>query len=145
MKRKLAKCIMIPLVLLSFMHLQGASYPSYAEEGQAYHEDMDNDFSMYAGIWLGAANNNYDYIDFDDEGNWWLYAGDEVVDEGWLQYEPEWEGVYAYSSLDGGGSRVVWEGDQLYITSFGYFHYGGEMEYYWYIEGGGDHDGPPQG
>ncbi len=106
----------------------------------ALNEDTGNDFSMYEGIWLGEANNKYDYIEFDADGNWQLYLTGDVVDEGYLRYELEWEAVYAYSSLDDSGSRIALENGQLYITSFGYFNYGGGMEYYRY-EGGGDHDG----
>lgn len=106
----------------------------------ALNEDTVNDFSMYEGIWLGEANNEYDYIEFDADGNWQLYLTGDVVDEGYLRYEPEWEAVYAYSSLDDSGSRVALENGQLYITSFGYFNYGDGMEYYWH-EGGGDHNG----
>ena len=36
-------------------------------------EDTVNDFSGFEGIWLGEANNNYDYMEFDSEGNWTLY------------------------------------------------------------------------
>lgn len=107
----------------------------------ALNEDTVNDFSMYEGIWLGDADNQYDYIEFDAEGWWQLYLTGDVVDEGYLRYEPEWEAVYAYSSLDDSGSRVAPENSQLYITSFGYFNYGDGMEYYWYDDGGGDHDG----
>lgn len=110
----------------------------------AFNEDAVNDFSMYEGIWLGEANNEYDYIEFDADGNWQLYLTGDVVDEGYLRYEPEWEAVYAYSSLDDSGSRIALENGQLYITSFGYFNYGDGMEYYWY-EGGGDHDGDMPG
>ena len=53
-------------------------------------EDTVNDFSGFEGIWLGEANNDYDYMEFDSEGNWTLYLSGEVVDEGYLRYEPEW-------------------------------------------------------
>ena len=48
-------------------------------------EDTVNDFSGFEGIWLGEANNNYDYMEFDSEGNWTLYLSGEVVDEGYLR------------------------------------------------------------
>lgn len=164
MKSKLTQWAMVPFVFLCFLYPAGIGNSvmakpeeaiTYAAEqdpreglggdGPIYHEDMVNDFTMYEGVWLGAENNRYDHIDFDAEGNWWLYRGDEVVDEGYLRYEPEWEGLYAYSNLDDSGSRVVLQEGELYITSFGYFHYGDGMEYYWYVEGGGDHDGPARG
>ena len=109
--------------------------------GGGFSEDANNDFSAYEGIWLGEANNEYDSITFDAEGNWQLVRAGDVADEGYLRYEPEREAVYAYSSLDDSGSRTAIEDGQLYITSFGYFNYGDGMEYYWYEDGGGDHDG----
>ena len=41
--------------------------------GGGFNEDTVNDFSSYEGIWLGEANNEYDYIEFDADGNWQLY------------------------------------------------------------------------
>ncbi len=29
-------------------------------------------------------------MEFDAEGNWTLYLSGEVVDDGYLRYEPEW-------------------------------------------------------
>lgn len=54
-------------------------------------EDTVNDFSMYEGLWLSDEENLYDnaYIKFDAEGNWKLYSGGEVIDEGYLGYESE--------------------------------------------------------
>ena len=107
--------------------------------GGGFNEDTVNDFSSYEGIWLGEANNQYDCIEFDADGNWQLYLAGDVADEGYLRYEPEWGAVYAYSSLDDSGSRTEIQNGQLYITSFGYFNYGDGMEYYWY-EGGEEND-----
>lgn len=107
-----------------------------------YHEDMVNDFSVYEGVWLGEENNPYDHIEFDTEGNWKLYQAGHMVDKGYLRYEPQWDAVYAYSE-DDSGSPISLEDGQLYIASFGDFHYGEGMAYYWYAEGDGDHDGAP--
>ena len=68
--------------------------------GGGLSEDTVNDFSGFEGIWLGEANNDYDSMEFDAEGNWTLYLSGEVVDDGYLRYEPEWEAIYAYSSSD---------------------------------------------
>ena len=61
--------------------------------GGGFNEDTVNDFSSYEGIWLGEANNEYDYIEFDADGNWQLYLTGDVVDDGYLRYEPEWEAI----------------------------------------------------
>ena len=59
--------------------------------GGGLSEDTVNDFSGFEGIWLGEADNDYDSMEFDAEGNWTLYLSGEVVDDGYLRYEPEWE------------------------------------------------------
>lgn len=99
-----------------------------------YHEDMVNDFSMYEGVWLGEGNNHYDHIEFDGEGHWKLYQAGNIVDQGYLRYEPQWDAVYAYSE-DDSGSPISLEDGKLYIAAFGYFHYGEGMAYYWYTPG----------
>ena len=61
--------------------------------GGGLSEDTVNDFSGFEGIWLGEANNDYDSMEFDAEGNWTLYLSGEVMDDGYLRYEPEWEAI----------------------------------------------------
>ena len=104
--------------------------------GGDLNEDTVNDFSGFEGIWLGEANNDYDYMEFDSEGNWTLYLSGEVMDEGYLRYEPEWEAIYAYSNRDDSGSRIAMEEGQLYSAAYGYFNPGEGMEYLWYKDGG---------
>ena len=98
-------------------------------------EDTVNDFSGFEGIWLGEANNDYDSIEFDADGNWTLYLCGEAVDDGYLRYEPEWDAVYAYSSRDDSGSRIAMQDGQLYTAAYGYFNPGEGMEYLWYEDG----------
>ena len=104
-------------------------------QGGGFHEDAVNDFTAFAGIWLGEANNDYDSIKIDADGSWTLYLCGEAVDSGSLRYEPEWEAVYAYSDLDDSGSRIALEGSQLYSAAYGYFNSGEGMEYLWYAPG----------
>ena len=104
--------------------------------GGGLSEDTVNDFSGFEGIWLGEADNDYDSMEFDAEGNWTLYLSGEVVDDGYLRYEPEWEAIYAYSSSDDSGSLITMEEGQLYSAAYGYFNYGEGMEYLWYEDGG---------
>lgn len=87
--------------------------------GGGISEDTVNDFSDFEGIWLGEANNDYDYMEFDSDGNWTLYLSGEAVDGGYLRYEPEWEAIYAYSDLDDSGSRIALEDGQLYCAAYG--------------------------
>lgn len=110
--------------------------PNEGLGGDLLTEDTVNDFSGFAGIWLGEANNEYDSMEIDAEGNWWLYLAGEIVDDGYLRYEPEWEAIYAYSNRDDSGSRIMMEDGQLYSTAHGYFNPGEGMEYLWYQDGG---------
>ena len=104
----------------------------------ALSEDSVNDFSPYEGIWLGDEKNEYDYMEIDAEGNWSLYAGGDVAADGYLQYEPEWEAIYAYNYQDGSGGRFVPQDDgRLYISTYGYFSSGEGAEYLWYENGSG--------
>ena len=109
--------------------------------GGGVSEDTVNDFSGFEGIWLGEANNDYDSMEFDAEGNWTLYLSGEVMDDGYLRYEPEWEAIYAYSNLDDSGSRIDMEDGQLYSAAYGYFNYGEGMEYLLHE----DHEPDPSG
>lgn len=103
--------------------------------GGGLNEDAVNDFSEFEGIWLGEANNEYDSMEIDLEGNWTLCLSGEVVDSGYLCYEPEWEAIYAYSNLDDSGSRIAIEDAQLYSAAYGYFNYGEGMENLLYEDG----------
>lgn len=103
--------------------------------GGGLNEDTVNDFSEFEGIWLGEANNEYDSMEIDSEGNWTLFLSGEVVDSGYLCYEPEWEAIYAYSNLDDSGSRIAIEDAQLYSAAYGYFNYGEGMENLLYEDG----------
>ena len=103
--------------------------------GGGLNEDAVNDFSEFEGIWLGEANNEYDSMEIDSEGNWTLFLSGEVVDSGYLCYEPEWEAIYAYSNLDDSGSRIAIEDGQVYCAAYVYFNYGVGMENLLYEDG----------
>ncbi len=97
---------------------------SNEELGGDLTEDTVNDFSGYEGIWLGESSNEYDYLELNAEGNWALYRGGDVVADGYLLHEPEWESIYAYNYQDGSGGRFALEDDgRLYITTYGYFNW----------------------
>lgn len=105
-------------------------------------EDTVNDFSGFEGIWLGEADNDYDSMEFDAEGNWTLYLNGEVVE--YLWYEdgghlteddepdpsedevPDWNG-----RLDGDpDSYWSWDSDlcQRNVSEFkGIWYYDGDL------------------
>ena len=113
---------------------EGAGYVYQPDDSWFYHsrviygpENIVSDFSMYEGLWKGDANNQFDeaYIEFDADGFWQLYSGGDAIDDGYLWYELEEDVTYIYSYQDGAvnGGRVKLEGDQLYISTLGYFDY----------------------
>ena len=112
--------------------------------GEPVSEDAaDGDFSVYEGIWLAEVNNEYDYLEIAADGSWSLCIGNDVVADGYLQYEPEWESIYAYNNQDGSGGRFALEdGGRLYISTYGYFNFADGMEYLHFDEdGSGSADG----
>ena len=104
--------------------------------GGDLNEDTVNDFSGFEGIWLGEANNDYDYMEFDSEGNWTLYLSGEVMDEGYLRYEPG-KIYYAYSSnwmTPAAGS--LWKKGSFTAQPMVTLTRARGMEYLWYKDGG---------
>ena len=126
MKRK-KPYLLAGLVLLLFLLCTACGNA----EGQIAPQDDPNE-----GLGGGLNDNDYDSMEFDAEGNWTLYLSGEVMDEGYLRYEPEWEAIYAYSNLDDSGSRINIEDGQLYSAAYGYFNYGEGMEYLWHEDSG---------
>ena len=120
--------------------------------GGGLSEDTVNDFSGFEGIWLGEADNDYDSMEFDAEGNWTLYLSGEVVDDGYLRYEPEWEEPDPSEDevpdwngrLDGDpDSYWSWDSDlcQRNVSEFkGIWYYDGDLsaETYIVIDGNGN-------
>ena len=99
---------------------------SFFYQSNVVDDQPENDFSMYEGIWRSDVDNQYSdaYIMFDAEGYWQFYIADEMVDEGYLLYEPVWDYVYVDgiqdSTIEGGQVELV--EDRLYITTIGYFN-----------------------
>ena len=126
--RNSKKLLSLALALILCLSLSACgSTPSLQDDdndglGGDLTEDTVNDFSDFEGTWLGEENNEYDYITLDADGNWFLYLDGNIVFDGYLQYEPEWESIYAYNYQDGSGGRFMLEDDgRLYISTYGYF------------------------
>lgn len=83
------------------------------------------DYSMYEGLWLSDADNVYEntYLQFDDIGGWQLYVDNEVIDEGYLQYDEEESLIYArgYRNSAVADGFIRMEDDRLNISTCGYF------------------------
>ena len=101
-----------------------ACYVNQPTNSFFYQSKEVDDFSVYEGLWYSDEDNLYNnkYIEFDSEGNWKLYSGDDVIDEGYLDVL-EGDGIYIYSNKGGAltDGRVEIEGDRLLIDTAGYF------------------------
>lgn len=85
----------------------------------------DDEFGIYEGVWLSYPDNPYDdiyYIEFDRDGSWQLHSEIDVIDDGYL-YTADDGFTYVYSYQEGeiGGGYIELDGDQLYISTLGYF------------------------
>lgn len=89
----------------------------------AVKEDTVNECSLYEGLWLSEITDEYDYLEFDADGNWQLYYCGSVMDEGYLWYDVELDTTFVYSYLGSAieGNPAVLDGEQLYITDLGHF------------------------
>ena len=109
-------------------------------ENSGVPELNEDDYSMYEGIWLNDANDQYDSIGIDAKGNWQLYSSGDVIEEGYLKYEPEEDVTYVctYQGSDIDDGYVDLDGDQLYISTLGSFHYFGHsvsaFQGIWYLD-----------
>lgn len=111
-------------------------------------DDEFSEFGIYEGLWLSDEDNQYDgmYIEFDREGNWQLYSGGDVIDQGYLYILEgdvlEGDGTYICSYQGGAieGGYVEVEGDRLYIDTVGYFDYLDGRDGQWQGAGGGNWD-----
>ena len=92
--------------------------------GDIVSEVTVNEVGLYEGFWISEITDQYDYILFDAEGNWYLCSGVDTIDEGYLWYDQESDTTYIYSSMAGAadGGSLELEGARLYITTLGYFN-----------------------
>ena len=85
------------------------------------------DYSMYEGLWLSDADNVYEntYLQFDDIGGWQLYVDNEVIDDGYLQYDEEDSLIYVrgYRNSAVADGFIRMEDGRLNISTCGYFSY----------------------
>lgn len=103
---------------------------SYFTRTSEIGDDTASVFRSYAGSWVSTEDNMYEgmSLEIDLEGNWELYSGNDLIDEGYL-YVVEGEGTFVYSekagALDGG--KIEFDGEKLFIDTVGYFSYAYEI------------------
>lgn len=91
-------------------------------------EEVEYDFSNYAGQWFPDASDEYSYLDITGAGKYTIYEGDGTVyDEGWLVYDAETEKVFSVSSNDAEQAlyAVGFANGNLIFDAYGTFLPGG--------------------
>ena len=106
------------------------------DDGRGGDGETAENISDYAGVWVCEPQYDYDYIEIDTDGNWRLHQNGEIVATGWLQYESEWNSMYAYDDADGSACVISLQDGRLYIGSYGYFAPGDGVEDNGYDDGG---------
>ena len=93
-------------------------------------DEAEDKIGIFDGFWLAEAPNEFDYLEFDEAGNWTLYLEEEVLDEGFIWYDTEQDVIcfnsFSASSLDGG--QVTFDGEWLCVTTCGRFEYVGSTK-----------------
>ena len=96
------------------------------------------DLAAFAGIYVCRTSDvEWEDLDILDDGTWTLYGTDATV-TGWLEYDEEFDAIYAYSDIDGQGCRFEATDDGVYMASYGYFSGGSPDEDAWNEDAGGD-------
>ena len=91
------------------------------------------DITSLAGTYLPVdENSEWIYMDIYDDGTWMLYGQNADI-SGWLEYDEEYEAVYAYDETDNGGCLFYIDDSDgtLYFAAYGYFYYS-DMDDVWY-------------
>lgn len=81
------------------------------------------DVGSFEGFWMSEETDQYDFIVFDEDGNWSLCKGVDEIDKGYLYYDNETDATCLHSDMGGAadGGCIELEGSRLYITTLGYF------------------------
>ena len=96
------------------------------------------DFSAFAGSYLCTTPNaEWDELSIWNDGSWTLFNSAAEL-TGWLEYDAEFDAIYAYRDTDGEGCRFEATDDGVYMTSYGYFSAGGDTGDAWNEDAGGD-------
>ena len=128
-----------------FNYLDGRGGVWQGDGGSNWDGEKRVDYSIFEGLWLSDEVNLYPdtYIQLDAEGNFTLFSGGEEIDNGYLKYEAGEGEIYTYSARGGAidGGIIQIEGDQLNISTCGYFNYLDGRGGVWQGDGGSNWDG----
>ena len=83
------------------------------------------DYSAFEGYYLPDSGTDFDYLIIDTNGSRWRIGNnDDLAASGYLQYDADYDCIYAYNEHDGVAYQFVPDSDgTVYIASFGTFRY----------------------
>lgn len=126
MKRKQ----MFAVLLMAMMSVAMVACEDNKEENTLVEQEQaKEDLSQFEGTWYGDGNLEYDYVTFDKEGNWELYAADQVVYSGTMEYVQKDDCYYVYNTQDGAEQQCQMNEDgTITFNTYGTFVSAGAEE-----------------
>lgn len=87
--------------------------------------DIQTDADVFVGTWLPEGDSAYAYLEItsgDGEYLWGLYSQEDLAASGYLQYEADYDCIYAHNDHDGVGHPITLNDDgSLNLATFGTF------------------------
>ena len=87
--------------------------------------DIQTDADAFVGTWLPEGDSAYAYLEItsgDGEYLWGLYSQEDLAASGYLQYEADYDCIYAHNDHDGVGHPITLNDDgSLTLATFGTF------------------------
>ena len=82
------------------------------------------DYSAFEGYYLPDSGTDFDYLIIDTNGSRWrIGSNDDLAASGYLQYDADYDCIYAYNEHDGVAYQFSADGSSVNIYSLGSFTY----------------------
>ena len=82
------------------------------------------DYSAFEGYYLPDSGTDFDYLIIDTNGSRWrIGSNDDLAASGYLQYDADYDCIYAYNEHDGIAYQFSADGSSVNIYSLGSFTY----------------------
>ena len=82
------------------------------------------DYSSFEGYYLPDSGTDFDYLIIDSDGSRWrIGSNDDLAASGYLQYDADYDCIYAYNEHDGIAYQFSADSSSVSIYSLGSFTY----------------------